>query len=91
MPQEPICPNDELDRLREILEESQPERIGQHTLQSVAFVLGRLRDAQAQGRVLPDPNDSRTWQHKMRDWVDEEIASLMARRAERNTKRQGRR
>jgi len=80
MPEDPICPNDELDRLRSIIDEGRPERIAQHTLQPVAFVLSRLREAQAEGRVLPDPKDPRSWKEAMADRTDAEIASLLSRR-----------
>ena len=41
MPEEPICPNDELERLASIIMESPnwPDRIGAHTLRKIGVIL----------------------------------------------------
>ena len=79
---EPICPNEELDRLRGIAEQcaAKDHHIGQHTLDDIAEILGLLRKAQMEGRVLPDPNDDGlSWNQKRKAQMLARIEALGGR------------
>ena len=66
---EPICPNEELDRLREIVGQcaERGHKMSARNLEIIAEILRRVRDAQAEGRVSSDPNDDRPWNHELKE------------------------
>ena len=59
----PIAPNDELIRLREVLDECArcEYSLSDRNLRILGLILDRVRDAQTEGRVLPDPEDDQPW------------------------------
>ena len=49
---EPICPNDELERLAGLTDDgARGYQIGSHNMEAIALVLRRVRAAQPEGRV----------------------------------------
>ena len=66
---EVICPNEELERLADLIADNamRGERTSTHTLLKVALILTVLAKAQAAGRLSPDPDDPRSWNDVLKD------------------------